>query len=409
MLFLTNNPETLVRTHAKPLTPADLPIDDDLAATQLRAYAGDVLYTEGMPSGHLYVIKEGEVDLYMVREEKRVVVETLSRGHVFGATPQLLNGRRTDNAVAKTYCEFYLVDAEGLDTALRRTPKLLRGILQTLAMRASRASEVIASRVNFQPEILTYAQLLSLVGAAQLPAPARKADARGSAQPVIARPALASVFAQARQLFGHSDVHIRHILGKLLMLHLIQLDEERDGSKCIVFSPGDIVARARKAGEADADNGKLEYEYISVDDFAAMVDVDRNRVLQKLARNELTEDLFTFRKSEVIRLLDEKGKKFFQERRVKTPEEFCDINDIEFADANSIQAVLSRIDAYDLGKVLQLVEEEAVRDRILGNLPRAKRSEIESETFERVDEIEARLIGEGIIKAVQEKMLARRS
>jgi CRP-like cAMP-binding protein len=402
-------PELLMRTHATALQIADLPIDDDLPATQLRAYAGDVLYTEGMPSSHLYVIKEGEVDLYMVREEKRVVIDTLSRGHVFGATPQLLNGRRTDNAVAKTYCEFYLVDAEGMDSVLDNTPKLLRGILKTLAMRASRASEVIASRVNFQPEIVTYAQLLSLVGAAQLPAPARKADARSTSQPVIARPALAAVFAQARQLFGHSDVHIRHILGKLLMLHLIQLDEDRDGAKCVVFSPGDIVAKARKAGEADPDNGKLEYEYISVDDFAAMVDLDRNRVLQKLARNELTEDLFTFRKSEVIRLLDEKGKKFFQERRMKAPEEFCDISDIEFADANSIQAVLSRIDSYDLGKLLHLVEEDAVRDRILGNLPRTKRAEIESEKFDRVDEIEVRLIGEGIIKAIQEKMLARRS
>jgi CRP-like cAMP-binding protein len=395
-----------MRTQASPLQPADLPIDTNLPATQLRAYAGDVLYTEGMPSSHLYVIKEGEVDLYMVREEKRVVVETLSRGHVFGATAQLLNGQRTDNAVAKTYCEFYLIDADGLDSVLQQTPRLLRGILLTLSMRASRASEVIASRVNFQPEIVTYAQLLSLIGSAQLPA--RKADARAAPVQVIARPALVNVFTQARQLFGHSDVHIRHILGKLLTLHLIQFEDDRDGGKCVVFSPGDIVARARKAGEADPDNGKLEYEYIGVDDFAAMVDLDRNRVLQKLARNELTEDLFTFRKSEVIRLLDEKGKKFFQDRRVKSPEEFCDISDIEFADNNTVQEVLSRIDAFDLGKLLHTIEEDAVRERILGNLPRSKRSDIESERFERVDEIEVRLIGEGIIKAVQEKMLARR-
>lgn len=395
-----------MRTHASPIQPADLPIDANLPATQLRAYAGDVLYTEGMPSSHLYVIKEGEVDLYMVREEKRVVVETLSRGHVFGANAQLLSGPRTDNAVAKTYCEFYLIDAEGLETVMQQTPKLLRGILLTLAMRASRASEVIASRVNFQPEIITYAQLLSLIGSAQVPA--RKADPRAAPTQVIARPPLASVFTQARQLFGHSDVHIRHILGKLLTLHLIQFEDDRDGSKCVVFSPGDIVARARKAGEADPDDGKLEYEYIGVDDFAAMVDLDRNRVLQKLARNELTEDIFTFRKSEVVRLLDEKGKKFFQDRRIKSPEEFTDITDIEFADNNSIQEVLSRIDIYDLGKLLHVIEDAPVRERILGNLPRSKRSDIESEHFDRVDEVEVRLIGEGIIKAVQEKMLARR-
>lgn len=32
--------------------------------TGMRAFAGDVLYTEGMPNSHMYVIKEGEVDTY---------------------------------------------------------------------------------------------------------------------------------------------------------------------------------------------------------------------------------------------------------------------------------------------------------------------------------------------------------
>ena len=68
--------------------------------SQMRAFAGDVLYTEGMPGTHMYVIKEGEVDIYMIREEKRVVVETLGRGQCFGMTPRLLNGSRTNNAVA---------------------------------------------------------------------------------------------------------------------------------------------------------------------------------------------------------------------------------------------------------------------------------------------------------------------
>ena len=38
------------------------------ACSQLRAFAGDVLYKEGMPATNLYLIREGEVDLFLVRD-----------------------------------------------------------------------------------------------------------------------------------------------------------------------------------------------------------------------------------------------------------------------------------------------------------------------------------------------------
>lgn len=86
-----------------------MPVGPDEGFTQQRAYAGDVLYTEGMPGHHLYVIKEGAIDIYMVREEKRVVVETLGPGQCFGVPAQLVQGRRSNNAAARSYCELYLI------------------------------------------------------------------------------------------------------------------------------------------------------------------------------------------------------------------------------------------------------------------------------------------------------------
>jgi CRP-like cAMP-binding protein len=389
-------------------TTAPMPLDEGAGYTQQRAYAGDVLYTEGMSSTHMYVVKEGEVDIYLVREEKRIVLETLGKGQCFGMTPHLSTARRINNAAARTYCELYLVENEKVDAELNATPRLARGILGTLAERVSLANELIATRVNYQPDILVYANLLYLLGIADVGK--QKAESKsGSGQPVLASPALNDVYAQARALLGQSDVHTRNSLGKLLMLHLIQIEDDKGNGKRVIFAPKDIVARARKIASTHQDQGKLDYDYVNVDEFSAMVDVDRGTLLKKLASSEFSEDIFTFRKSEILRLLNEKGRKFFYDRKIKAPEEFTHISDIEFADQKTIFEVISRCDVYDLAKLVSSIEEEAAKSKILSSLPRAKREELEFEmsTLKQVDPIEAMQLGNGIINQVKERMSKR--
>lgn len=391
-----------------PDVAAPMPIDESDGFTQQRAYAGDVLYTEGMPCTHMYVVKEGVIDIYMMREEKRVVVESLGKGQCFGMTPQVLNGRRTNNAAARTYSELYLIGIETLDQEMNATPKFTRGMVRTLAERLAVAHELIATRVNYQPDVLVYAQLLNLLGMADLGR--HKADLKGQqGQPVLASPALTDVFANARALLGHSDVHIRDSIGKLLMLHLIRIEDEKGNGKRVIFSPKDIVLQARKIASTHKDQGKLDYEYVNVDEFSALVDVDRSTLLRKLAGSEFAEDIFTFRKSEILRLLNDKGKKFFSDRKIKPPEEFTDISDIEFADQKSVFEAVSRCDTYDLAKLLSTIPEESVKSKILASLSRAKREEVEHDlaTVGEVDAVEVLQIGKLIIGQVKHKMTQR--
>lgn len=386
-----------------------MPVGPDEGFTQQRAYAGDVLYTEGMPGHHLYVIKEGAIDIYMVREEKRVVVETLGPGQCFGVPAQLVQGRRSNNAAARSYCELYLIGYDTLERELAETPKFTRGLLRSLVERLEVAHELIATRVNYQPDILVYAQLLYLLGIAEVGKP--RSDIRGgSSQPVVASPLLTDVFKEARALLGHSDVHIRDSIGKLMRLHLIRIDDEKGTGKRVIFSPKDIVAQARRITEDHVDTEKVSYEYVSVDEFAAMVDVDRTLLLKKLAGSEFAEDIFTFRKSEIVRLLNDKGKKFFADRRIKTPEEFSDVDDLAFADQKSLFDVVARVDLYELAKLLRSLEDEALRQKLLSCLSRSKREEVEQDmaSMGAVDPVEVLQTGKALVAAVREKMLAKR-
>jgi CRP-like cAMP-binding protein len=382
--------------------------------SQVRAFAGDVLYTEGMPASHLYVVKDGEVDLYLVRDEKRTVVETLRKGQCFGMEPHLKQHLRLHCAAARSYSELFLIPAEAVHDAIADTPDLAQSLMQTMSIRLAMAHRLIATRINYQPDLLIYAQLLHLLGIADLgrqaSAPRRAGHAHNQAHgqaPQIARPTVQEVFSNARLLFGHSDKHIRSCLGKLLSLHLVRIEDERGDCKQLLYSPSDIVSQVRKIMESEVEHDKQSYEYISVDEFAALVDVDRTLVLRKLAAGEFGDDIFTFRRAEVLRLLNEKGRRYFAERRIKPPADFSDIADLEFADSKSIFTAISKVDTLDLARLLSTLEEGPARTKVLGSLSQRRREELDSDLKDMgpVDPMEVQRLGQSIIGEVKTLML----
>lgn len=395
--------------------PAALAFAEQGRFSQQRAFAGDVLYTEGMPALHLYVVKEGEVDLYLVRDEKRTVVDTVRRGQCFGIEPHQAQQLRVHNAAARTYCELHVIDLATLQAATAASPELVRGLLHTLSDRLGVAHELIARRVNFQPELLAYAQLLELVGEATLGRQAAEAGTRrrprrhdgGPAE--VAHAPMQDVVNHAKALLGHSDRHVRACLGRLVSLHVVRMDEGSGAGKELVFAPRDIVSQVRKAVAHAADDERQSPQYLSLDDFAALVDVDRGVLLRKLAAGELAEDVFTFRRDEILRVLDAKGRRYFAQRRIKAPQEFAEVEDLEFADTRALFEAASRMDSFDLAKLLHGQAEGAARSKLLAALSERRRADVEGELqgLQTVDEAEARRLGEQLVKQVKALMLER--
>lgn len=381
--------------------------------SQMRAFAGDVLYTEGMPALHLYVVKEGEVDLFLMRDEKRTVVETLRRGQCFGFEPHLAQPVRLHGAAARSFCELYVVDNPSAMQALAPASDLLWGLLLTASERLAAAHELVARRVSFQPELLAYAQLLQLAGLAEPDLAAESAGAMrrrpgATEAPALARPLVQTLVNQAKLLFGHSDRHVRACLGKLASLHLVRVDDGPQG-KQLVYAPRDILAQVRKAVASDSEAPRQSHQYLNLDDFAALVEVDRGTLLRKLAGGEFAEDLFTFRREEILRLLDSKGRRFFAERRLKAPAEFEVLDDLEFADARAVFDAVARLDSFEVAKLLHGLAEGGARSKILGSLSARRRSEVESDLqgLAAVDAIEVQRLGEALVREVRDAMLRK--
>lgn len=378
--------------------------------SQLRAFAGDVLYTEGMRASHLYVIKDGEVDLYLMRDEKRVVVETLKAGQCFGLSPHTPEAPRATCAAARSYCELVLVDVGTLAASVARADEVVQGLLATLSQRLTAAHAVIAARVNYQPELLAYAQMLQLMGLADVGKPATPVRGAAPANP-LARVSVEDVQRTARLMFGHADRHIRSLVDSFVRLHLARLEDESGGARQLVFAPRDFVAQVRRIVDAapDPDADKLSYEYIGVDEFAALVEVDRSQILRKLAAGEFADDLFTFRRAELLRLLDSKGKRFFAERKLKPASEFKSVEDLEFADPKAVFGALAKLDAFDVARVMHGLPEGPARSRLLGALSQRRRKEVEEELqgLGEVDAVVAQQLSEALVADVRQAMLQK--
>lgn len=64
-----------------------------------RYESGERIFTEGDPSSALYIIKEGQVEIFQGQdEEQETVLRTLGKGELLGELALCLNARRTASA-----------------------------------------------------------------------------------------------------------------------------------------------------------------------------------------------------------------------------------------------------------------------------------------------------------------------
>ena len=115
--------------------------EKDLAALAadldvVRFSAGQVLFNYGDPGDSLYVIRSGEVEVFLKDDTgKRIVLETAKAGEVFGELSLLDGGPRTASVVATQDLEALRVDRANLDHFLQRYPAATLDLLTAMGRR----------------------------------------------------------------------------------------------------------------------------------------------------------------------------------------------------------------------------------------------------------------------------------
>src|ERR1700693_1122895 len=115
----------------------------------LRYAAGETIFNHGDPGHALYIIRAGEVEIYVKNDQgEKIVLETSKPGDVFGEISLLDNGPRTAWVAAITHVEVLRLDREHFEDYVRQYTPAALNLLSVAARRLRKSDEVIRRTVS---------------------------------------------------------------------------------------------------------------------------------------------------------------------------------------------------------------------------------------------------------------------
>src|SRR5215813_2424675 len=108
----------------------------------LQLAPGDFLFREGEEGGKMYVLLEGEVDIFL----GDFVLETAGPSSFIGEMALIEDNPRTANAVAKSPAKLAQIDRRRFHFLVQQTPHFATHVMKTLADRLRHMNAVTAVR-----------------------------------------------------------------------------------------------------------------------------------------------------------------------------------------------------------------------------------------------------------------------
>src|SRR5260370_37501922 len=114
----------------------------------LRYSAGQTIFNFGDPGHALYIIRSGEVEIFIVNDQgERVVLETSRPGDIFGEVSLLDDGPRTASVLAIGDVDSLRLDREHFEDYVRRYTPAALNLLSVVARRLRKSDEYIRRTV----------------------------------------------------------------------------------------------------------------------------------------------------------------------------------------------------------------------------------------------------------------------
>ena len=103
--------------------------------------AGTVLFEEGQPGGHMYVVLTGQVEMRRKVGETEHILAVLTAGDFFGEMA-ILNGRpRSATAVTRAESRLLVIEGRMFEAMLRARPEIALRIIKAFALRLESANQ----------------------------------------------------------------------------------------------------------------------------------------------------------------------------------------------------------------------------------------------------------------------------
>jgi len=115
----------------------------------LRFSAGQAVFNYGDPGHAMYIVRSGEVEIYVKNDQgEKIVLETSQPGDIFGELSLLDGGTRTAWVVALNDVELLRLDREHFEDYVRQCTPAALNLLSVAARRLRKSDEMIRRTVT---------------------------------------------------------------------------------------------------------------------------------------------------------------------------------------------------------------------------------------------------------------------
>lgn len=372
-------------------------------------YKGQLIFKEDHESNVAYMVRKGAVNIFRTMNKKKVILDRLGEGEIFGEMGILAGNRRTANAEADEFCELMVLSKPVLYNLLRQCPKTIQFLTKALIHRLEKTTQLIPDQV-YESSFLSVCQLLDLYYSLHQRMPQEE---RQKTQNYDLGLNYNQVCKQIKSIILVSQLEIDTILKKLYNLKVIELTNLKSQRAAfperyiklrdpLTFQ--EVTQNLHKELQKTSFSLTTEMEYVDIFQFADEVDTTPEILYKKMSHGEIPESLFFLHKQRAGEWAEAQDPDFFRKvkKRKKPLDELEDIDDIVYVDNATLKQVFEKLGYYKLGILMTIAEDDA-KKKIMVNLSRkiAQVVEKEAEGREVVDDSEAEDILDELFEQVR--------
>jgi len=370
-------------------------------------YKDQSIYKEGQKGTVAYMIQKGSVNLYRTVDGKKIMMDRLGRGEIFGEMGALSSSTRAESAEAAEYCDLMVLTEQVIQTLLSRCPKTIQHLTKLFIRRLRKASDVNPQRTH-KNSFLSICRVLEMAykcHASMKPADTKRVSnhKQGLAATDFSK--------QVKNILLVSQLEIDNTLDQLASLKIITLNTHGSGK---AFSEryikvNDLETFFQVASNLHKELSKTsalepELEYLDIHDFAEELEAQTDVLYKKMANMEVPETLFFFHKNSALAWAGDQEEDFFKrvKRKKKKIQDLEDINDLIFVDNTTCKEVFAKLGYYKLGVLLSVADDDA-KNKILGNLAKKIATIVQDEAEARgpADPTEAEDVSDELIEMIK--------
>jgi len=273
---------------------------------------GQTIFKEGDPGNLAYLIRSGSVDIYKVMNNKKILLERLQPGEIFGEMSIISKEPRSANAGANEYTELVVINQKDLEVSINKSLPIVQALANLLIKRLRHTSEMIREHPT-NNIFLSVSNLLYLMHEnITLPK-------KGKGEYLLSESKDHLIYTEACQVLKDTlsltQVEIDGVMQYLLELGLIELKQVKIAPMVIkkVVSIPEIdkfLERIQEyAKEWKPEKGSFiqDLEFIDIEEFSKISGLTIDNIVEKFSQKEIPLELLYLHKAGAAAWADKHG------------------------------------------------------------------------------------------------------